>query len=46
MLRHFFLKLGFNPCKAEQPLRGMELLEKAEHKDYSIQEIYSERTNS
>ena len=24
----FFLKLGFTPCKAKQPLRGMELQEK------------------
>ena len=24
----FFFKLGFTPCKAEQPLRGMELQEK------------------
>ena len=24
----FFKKLGFNPCKAVQPLRGMELQEK------------------
>ena len=23
-----FLKLGFTPCKDEQPLRGMELQEK------------------
>ena len=23
-----FLKLGFTPCKAEQPLQGMELQEK------------------
>ena len=23
-----FLKLGLTPCKAEQPLRGMELQEK------------------
>ena len=23
-----FLKLGFTPCKAEQPLRNMELQEK------------------
>ena len=25
---NFFLKLGFTPCKAEQPLQGMELQEK------------------
>ena len=24
----FFFKLGFTPCKAEKPLRGMELKEK------------------
>ena len=28
-----FLKLGFTPCKAEQPLQGMELLEKETQKD-------------
>ena len=27
-----FLKLEFTPCKAEQPLRGMELQEKEEQK--------------
>ena len=26
-------KLGFTPCKAEQPLQGMELQEKETHKD-------------
>ena len=24
----FFIKLGFTPCKAEQPLQGKELQEK------------------
>ena len=28
----FFFKLGFTPCKAEQPLRGMELQEKKAQK--------------
>ena len=32
--------------KTEQPLRGMELQEKEAQKDYSIQEIYLERTYS
>ena len=41
-----FFKLGFTPCKAEQPLRGMELQEKEAQKDYSIQEICLERTYS
>ena len=27
-----FFKLGFTPCKAEQPLRGMELQEKEAQK--------------
>ena len=31
--RGFFLKLGFTPCKAEQPLQGMELQEKETQKD-------------
>ena len=29
----FFHYLGFTPCKAEQPLRGMELQEKEAQKD-------------
>ena len=28
----FFLKLGFTPCKAEQPLKGMNLKEKEAQK--------------
>ena len=28
----FFFKLGFTPCKAEQPLQGVELQEKEEEK--------------
>ena len=34
-----FLNLGFTPCKAEQPLRGMELQQKESQKGKSIQEI-------
>ena len=34
-----FFKLGFSPCKAEQPLQGMELQEKEAQKDESIQGI-------
>ena len=40
----FFLKLGFTPCKAEQPLQGMELQEKKTKKDNRIQKICLERT--
>ena len=29
----FFKKLEFTPCKAEQPLQGMELQEKEAQKD-------------
>ena len=29
----FFLKLRFTPCKAEQPLQGVELQEKEAQKD-------------
>ena len=29
----FFFSLGFTPCKAEQPLQGMELQEKETQKD-------------
>ena len=32
----FFFKLGFIPCKAEQPLQGRELQEKKHKKDYRI----------
>ena len=39
-------KLGFIPCKAEQPLQGMELLEKETQKDEGVQEICLERTYS
>ena len=28
-----FFKLGFTPCKAEQPLQGIELQEKEAQKD-------------
>ena len=42
----FFFKLGFTPCKAEQPLRGMELQEKKNKKDCRIQKVCLERTYS
>ena len=42
----FKFKLGFTPCKAEQPLERMELQEKEAQKDWSIQEISLERTYS
>ena len=42
----FFFKLGFTPCKSEQPLRGMELQEKKHKKHYRIQKISLERTCS
>ena len=29
----YYYNLGSTPCKAEQPLRGMELQEKEEEKD-------------
>ena len=45
-LTFFFLKLGFTPCNAEQPLQGMELQEKEPQKDYRIQEISLEWTYS
>ena len=32
-LIRIFFKLGFTPCKAEQPLQGMELQEKEAPKD-------------
>ena len=31
--KQLFLKLGFIPCKAEQPLQDMELKEKETQKD-------------
>ena len=36
--------MGFTPCKAEEPLPGMELQEKEAQKDYSIQGICLETT--
>ena len=30
---YYFFQLGFTPCKAEQPLQGMELQEKEAQKD-------------
>ena len=41
-----FLKLGFTPCNAGQPLEGMELQEKESQKCSSIQEICLERSKS
>ena len=38
--------MGFIPCKAEQPLRGMEFQGKEAQKDYSIQGICLERTSA
>ena len=32
-LVQYFFQMGFIPCKAEQPLQGMELQEKEEEKD-------------
>ena len=32
----FFFKLGFTPCKAEQPLQGMELQEKKDFRSQSL----------
>ena len=40
----YFFLLGFTPCKAEQPLGGMELQEKKHKKYYRIQKICLERT--
>ena len=38
-----FFKLKFNPCQAEQSLKGMELKEKEAQKDLSKHEISLER---
>ena len=40
--KQFFFKLGFTPCKAEQPLQGIELQEKKFKKDCRVQKIYLE----
>ena len=42
----FGVRVGFTPCKAEQPLPGIELQEKKHKKDYRIQKICLERTYS
>ena len=39
MTSHFF-KWGFTPCKAEQPLRGMELKEKEEKDENHRGELF------
>ena len=41
-----FFKFGFTPCKAEQPLQGMQLEEKKHKKDYRKQKICFKRTCS
>ena len=33
LMKHIFLKFEFTPCKAEQPMQGMELQEKEALKD-------------
>ena len=33
LTRYSFFLMGFTPCKAEQPLQGMELQEKEAQKD-------------
>ena len=38
--------MGFTPCKAQQPLQGMDLQEKEAQKGQSIQEISLQRTYS
>ena len=43
---NFFFKLGFTPCKAKQPLQGMELQERKHNEDYRMKEICLQRTNS
>ena len=42
----FYYLIGIHSCKAEQPLRGMELQKKKHKKDYRIQKICLERTYS
>ena len=42
--RIVFFNLWFTPCKAEQPLRGMELQEKEAQKELNIQGISLERS--
>ena len=42
----FFFKLGFIPCKAEQPLQGMGSQEKETQKDLNIQGISLKGTYS
>ena len=38
---YIYILIGFTPCKAEQPLRGMKLQRKEAQKDYSKQEVSS-----
>ena len=41
MRTYIYILIGFTPCKAEQPLRGMKLQRKEAQKDYSKQEVSS-----
>ena len=43
---YYFFLMWFTPCKAEQPLRSMELQKNEAQKDYSIEDICLERTYS
>ena len=44
-LIYFFFKLGFTPCKAEQPLRAMELQEK-KHKISTMSQGFKRTSKS
>ena len=44
--KNIFFYLGFIACKAEQPLRGIEIQEKEAQKGSGIHEICLERTYS
>ena len=38
-----FLKLGFSPCKTEQPLPGMKLQENDNHRENLLRKISKEK---
>ena len=41
-----FFQLEFTPCKAKQPLGGMELQERKHKKNYRVQKMCLEKTYS
>ena len=43
IFKHFFLKFGFIPCKAEQSVQGMELQEQKEIRKNHMKQVSNSR---